>query len=160
MHRCADTDSLVHHSTCEEVGIDGAGRYARKKTLVKQFRCPKTCPTMGSECPETYDFLSTGRQDSFGGKPAQGREKLTASPNKYDTGVSFSRRQPWTQSTARDEHPIFPAVSSRGRKSVMRAPHHCNENSLVHFVPSNGAGMQVTKWNCFVSVRPIHSSFA
>ena len=96
--------------TCEEVGIDGAGRYARKKTLVKQFRCPKTCPTMGVECPVTYDSMSTGRQDSFGGKFAQRRKKLTVSLWKYDTGVSNRRCQPWTVSVALSEVPIFPAV--------------------------------------------------
>ena len=79
------------HSTCEEVGIDGAGRYARKKSLVKQFRCPKTCPTMGSECPATHDFMSTGRQDTFSVKLAQQRGKLTAFARKYDTGVSIRR---------------------------------------------------------------------
>ena len=146
--------------TCEEVGIDGAGRYARKKTLVKQFRCPKTCPTMGYECPETYDFLSTGRQDSFGGKSAQRCWKLTASSRKHDTGVSNWRSASRNSSMSRDEDAVFSAVSSPDRKSVTRVPHSYNKNSFVHFAPFNGARMQVTNWNCIVSVRPIHSASA
>ena len=133
--------------------IDGAGRYARKKSLVKQFRCPKTCPTRGSECPDTHGFMSTGRHAAFSVKLPYGAEKLTASTEKFDTGVSKRRTSERTQSTARRERPVLSAVSSRGEKSETPARHSRSEISRPHFSPSDGAEAQVMNWNCIVSVR-------
>ena len=135
------------YSTCEEVGIDGAGRYARKKSLVKQFRCPKTCPTMGSECPAAHAFVSIGRQDTFSAK------QLTAFARKYDTGVSTRWSHAWTQFSGRDEDPVFSVVSSRGHESGIFARHSRIMNSRLHFSHIDGAQTQVTNWNCIVSVR-------
>jgi|SRR5882672_3343571 len=61
---------------------------------------------------------------------------------------------------AREEDPVFPAVSLHGRQSVTCAHRSCNLDSEARRAPFNGAETQIAKWNCVVSVRPIHFSFA
>ena len=90
-----------------------------KKLLSNNFVVRRHVPPWGRNVSIPCDFLSTGRQDTFGRNPRNVCRSLTALQKKYDTGVSIGR---WSRGSvpARAEEPIFPAVSSRRRKSETR----------------------------------------
>jgi hypothetical protein len=84
-------------------GINGGGRYSRKNSLVKLFRCPKTCLIMGCECPKTVIFMSP-------------------------VDKSFSRETcPAIAEIWPHAHENMTPVSTRGGLSLIRGTNGCNE---------------------------------